>query len=392
MDAFGFSPRTFGLFSGTFFLAFAVAQLPLGIAFDRFGIRRPMLVCMTLGTMGAVLLPLSDRPLFALSAQAALGLGCAPAYMGLLAWVMAAGQSMREVKAVTVAGTLGFLGAVIAGSPLAWAVTWIGWRAAMGAAAAAMAVATAGIARSLGRDTRSAPGAVVPTASTGSSRPPSSRRAVLVLLPVCFALAAGGTFRTSWGGPYLSDVFHLGAAARGYAMTAASLGALVTSLLLAAALRVTRIKTLVVAVLSTGVLPALLMALWPARDAVLSAGSICALFCVGSIHPLVMSQARAVVAPHRLGLWLGVLNTAVMLGIALTNAAFGVIAGSATQAGLPIDSLYRRLFLLMATITALGAVFAAFGPGTSRSTADRRRAHARFGRESAATHTEGALG
>lgn len=388
IDAFGFSARTFGLFSGTFFLAFAVAQLPLGMAFDRFGIRRPMLVCMTLGTAGAVMLPLSDRPVLALAAQAALGLGCAPAYMGLLAWVMAAGHSVREVRTATVASTIGFVGAVIAGSPLAWAVASIGWRASMGAAAVAMALATAGIALSLGRDTRTVLRAGTSTASAGGQEP-SSRRAVLVLLPVCFALAAGGTFRISWGGLYLSDVFHLGVAARGYAMTAASLGALGTSMLLAAALGVTRVKTLVVAGLAAGMLPALLMAIWPARDAVLSVGSICALFCVGSIHPLVMSQARAVVAQRHLGLWLGVLNTMVMLGIALTNAAFGAIASSTAQAGLPIDSLYRRLFLLTGTIIALGTIFAALAPGTPRSKANRPRAQASSGREKAVTRTEG---
>jgi sugar phosphate permease len=80
IDAFGFSARMFGRFSGTFFLAFAVAQLPLGMAFDRFGIRRPMLVCMTLGTAGAVMLPLSDRPVLALAAQAALGLSTGSQY------------------------------------------------------------------------------------------------------------------------------------------------------------------------------------------------------------------------------------------------------------------------------------------------------------------------
>ena len=48
----GLSPAGFGALSSCFFLAFAVAQIPVGIAFDRWGVGRPTRALTALGRSG----------------------------------------------------------------------------------------------------------------------------------------------------------------------------------------------------------------------------------------------------------------------------------------------------------------------------------------------------
>src|SRR3982750_4250537 len=56
---FHFTPRMFGWFSGAFFLIFAIAQIPVGMLFDRFGVRYPTAVLMAIGTVSVALLSMT---------------------------------------------------------------------------------------------------------------------------------------------------------------------------------------------------------------------------------------------------------------------------------------------------------------------------------------------
>jgi MFS family permease len=49
-------PSTLGTLSGTFFIAFALAQVPVGVLLDRVGPRRTASGLMLLGAAGAVIL------------------------------------------------------------------------------------------------------------------------------------------------------------------------------------------------------------------------------------------------------------------------------------------------------------------------------------------------
>ena len=49
------SPAGFGTLSSCFFLAFAVAQIPIGIAFDRYGVGRPTRLLTSVGVLAALL-------------------------------------------------------------------------------------------------------------------------------------------------------------------------------------------------------------------------------------------------------------------------------------------------------------------------------------------------
>ena len=359
---YGFTQTMFGWFAGTFFLAFALMQIPLGLAFDRFGVGRPTTLCMAVGTVGAVALPVTHDATVALVSQAALGFGCAPIFMGLLNHVLIAGDGPRQIRTVTTASAIGILGALIAALPLAWATSRIGWRLAMGIAAAAMALITAAAAVSLLRGSRPVPKKEIREQAQIVDRGTSRNAAFVTLLPVCFAMSAGGTFRTSWGGPFFADVFHLDTVAIGRVMTAASVTALFVSVVIPLLVRKIPLKTLALTGMSLGVLAAALLVAMPAYSALLSASLVCVLFSVGAIHPLVMSQARAISAAHSLGLRLGVLNSTVFLGVAVTSNCFGWIAQSGIQQGLPAPDVFSRLFLFTMVVLVVGLATYVFSP------------------------------
>ena len=50
----GLTPATFGVLSSSFFIAFAAAQLPVGLAFDRWGVGRPSTVLLAMGVVGGI--------------------------------------------------------------------------------------------------------------------------------------------------------------------------------------------------------------------------------------------------------------------------------------------------------------------------------------------------
>jgi hypothetical protein len=112
-----------------------------------------------------------------------------------------------------------------------------------------------------------------------------------------------------------------------------------------------------------GVLAALLLAIVPQRSPVISIAAICLLLSVGCIHPLIMSQARAIIAPGKLGLGLGLLNSLVFLGVALASGIFGLIAEKARMTGVSNADLYSRLFVVTAVPLAAGALAYWFSPG-----------------------------
>jgi predicted MFS family arabinose efflux permease len=202
--------------------------------------------------------------------------------------------------------------------------------------------------------------------SPGRAMAPARTSGLWTLMPVCLAMSVGGTFRTSWGGPYLADVFGFDVMARGNAMTVMSIAGIGASFCIPFLVRRWSPKSLSLCWQAGGVLAALLLAAMPQRSPVISVAAICLLLSVGCIHPLVMSQARAIIAPGKLGLGLGLLNSLVFLGVALASSIFGLIAEQARMTGVSSADLYSRLFVVTAVPLAVGALAYWFSPGGAR--------------------------
>ncbi len=79
------SATDLGLLSSVFFFSFAAAQIPVGIAIDRYGPKRTMIGTGLLAILGTVLFALAPSPGTLILSRALMGLGCSTFFMGPLA-------------------------------------------------------------------------------------------------------------------------------------------------------------------------------------------------------------------------------------------------------------------------------------------------------------------
>ncbi len=76
--------QNFGWLASAFFASFALLQVPVGMAFDRWGARWPMTLMMMIGAAGSALVGASSGLWSSFAGQLGIGIGCAPIFMGVL--------------------------------------------------------------------------------------------------------------------------------------------------------------------------------------------------------------------------------------------------------------------------------------------------------------------
>jgi MFS family permease len=214
------SSEIFGFASASFFMALFLAQVPVGVAFDRFGARYTIAALSVPMAAGAMLHSIADSGLQLAAARFLVGIGCAgsftvgvvlisrwfaqPAWSTMLSWQFALGQ----------------IGLLLAGTPLAAAVGLVGWRfpfVAMGL----VAILVGYLFLALVRDhppwaPPAAPGpADSVSALEGLRRVVSTPGLPQVLCLFMMAFASLVTVQVVWAGPYLHDVHHLDTLERG---------------------------------------------------------------------------------------------------------------------------------------------------------------------------------
>jgi predicted MFS family arabinose efflux permease len=364
---FGLSPAGFGALSSCFFLSFAIAQIPIGIAFDRYGVGRPTALLMGVGSVSAFQFVLAPNAASALVAQAGLGLACAPVFMGLLHF---ASENLAErdyTRVASKSNALGMIGALCATAPLGWAADTIGWRVAMTLPAVGMVVGCYGVWRFV-KDTGHAEArAESPGAMLFESAKLLGMASLWTLIPLCIAMAAGTAFRNAWSGPYLADVYGLDAGQRGIALALLSVTGFLTAFLLPALVRRSSLKATIGGWACFSTMGAAVLALWPSSGVVVSLVFMALLTTLGMLHPLVMAQGRALIPPSRRGRGLGLLNTFVFLGSALTSWAFGQIADRGHVEQWTASRTYSAIFVAAVIMVMLALIPFFFSTGTPRS-------------------------
>lgn len=359
---FGLSPAGYGALSSSFFLAFAVAQIPVGIAFDRYGVGRPTALLLAVGGLSSILFVLAPNGTAATLAQVGLGLACAPVFMGLLHFASEQLSERDYTRVVSRSNATGMIGSLCATAPLGWAISLVGWRPSMAVSALGMVAACYGVWRFV-RDHghAEARGASWPAMLSESAR--LLKLAPLwTLIPLCVAMAAGTAFRNAWSGPYLAEVFGLGSAPRGVALTLLSLAGFLTAFLLPVLVRRSTLKTTIAAWSCFAMSGAILLALWPDTGIGYAVAMMALLSTIGMLHPLVMAQGRGLIPPSQRGRGLGLLNTFVFLGSALTSWAFGLIANAGHVRQWPVASTYAAIFVSAAVLVAVSLLPYFFSP------------------------------
>jgi MFS family permease len=221
-----------GLLASLFFFAFAAAQIPLGVALDRYGPRLCMLVCAGIAILGTLMFALAASPFWLIMARVLMGLGSSCYLMAPLALYAKRYPPDRFATLVGLQIGLGTLGTLLATAPFALAVELIGWRMSFIAIAGLVLVAAAVVAISVKeeKDDRPAHETLLESlrGTLEAVRVPS-------FWPVfALQLASYSSFVVVvglWGGPYLTHIYGYSLTDRGnmlfIAVVAQIVGALV---------------------------------------------------------------------------------------------------------------------------------------------------------------------
>lgn len=138
----GLPDHSLGLLTSTYFIAFAAAQLPLGILLDRYGPRRVESILLMIAASGAVLFALAGGIAGLAWGRALIGLGVSACLMAAFKAFNQFFPPERQAALIGWIMTAGGLGAVFAAQPLQVAVGLAGWReVTLGLAAVTVAVA-----------------------------------------------------------------------------------------------------------------------------------------------------------------------------------------------------------------------------------------------------------
>ncbi len=127
--AFSIGSAVLGTLAATYFYVYTVLQIPVGVLADTLGPRRILSTGSIVAGLGSLLFALAPTWEIAAAGRTLVGIGVSVAFIAILKITAVWFPPERFATMNGVTMFAGNLGAVIAGAPLAWVVTWASWRA-----------------------------------------------------------------------------------------------------------------------------------------------------------------------------------------------------------------------------------------------------------------------
>jgi len=224
---FGLSASDLGLLAAVLFVAYAGAQLPVGVALDRYGARRVQTALATLSGFAFLLCAVSNDVFTLGLGRFLTGIGISA---GLMAMLKANTQwfAKHRVAAMTGSGVfIGGMGGILATLPLQALLPLVGWRGGF----AILAVMSFAIAAWIWFSLQDAPPAYVRPPKKGllaevkAFGPIFSNPYFLRFVPAIVILSGlNFVYQGLWAGPWLRDVAGLDADARAVVLFAYACG------------------------------------------------------------------------------------------------------------------------------------------------------------------------
>jgi len=343
--------------SGLWFLVFALAQLPVGWALDRFGPRRTTAVMLGLGgTGGAIIFAMAQNALHINLAMGLLGIGCAPVLMASY-YIFA--RSFPPAIFATLAGAVigfGSLGNILGALPMAWAAEAFGWRESI----LAIGAVTALVAGVIWLVVQDPPKVETPDGAQGSLLDVLRIPALWLLLPlliVNYAPAAG--LRGLWVGPYYADLYGASATGIGQVTLLMALAMIAGNFAYGPLDRVFGTRKGVILggnLLGTACLFAL--AFFPMAGFWQAAVLFAAVGFFGASFPMMMAHGRSYFPPHLTGRGVTFLNLCSIGGVGVLQVLSGRVHARAPA--VPPEAAYQTLFLFFAVLLLVGCIIYAF--------------------------------
>lgn len=352
---FNLGASDLGLLAGAYFLGFALLQLPLGAALDRWGPRRVELALLTLAVLGCVLFASARGFTQLVLARTLIGMGVAACLMAPLTFFrlhFSPALQLRSNSWMLMTGSLGMVASTV---PVQLLLPLWGWRGLFWALAVAMAAAALGLWRGLPR--QSLPiSAEAAAPSDGRYRAIVGHPQFIRLAPLGLVLYGGLiAIQALWAGPWLTRVC-------GWSSLAASEGLLLIN------------AGMLVAFLTWGwLMPGLarrglnVMSLiaWGVPVSLFLLGAIAWLgAAAGALHWMAWCMATSMVAlaqpalaqafpTHMAGRALSAFNLVIFAGVFILQWAMGAAIDGLQDAGLATIDSFRLTMAAFMVLCAL---------------------------------------
>jgi predicted MFS family arabinose efflux permease len=196
-----------GLLTSAYFLTFALVQIPLGIAIDRYGPRRVQVALLFLAVLGAVLFANAAQFWELMLGRALIGAGVSASLIAGLKSIRQSLPRERQPLANGIFVAIGTAGAVFATLPVDALLNLVSWRELfllLAAATALVAILIAYVAPEENRPTASKPDALLQLRNIYLDR---RFWRLAPLSATCIGTAWG--LHGLWAGPWLTDVASL---------------------------------------------------------------------------------------------------------------------------------------------------------------------------------------
>ncbi len=348
-------PWALGVYGATFTLVFGAMQLPIGVALDRFDLRRVTVALLGAAMAGAGLLAIAGSLPVLILSQTLIGIGCSGFWLGLCVYVTRVHRAEEFAWVTTICASIGMSGMFLTSTPLAAVIEHASWRIAALLVAAltlllilvvAWMPARAGI----------APAAASTTAATMKLHAlfaiPRIRAGVILGLVSYGSLLA---IRGLWVGPYLEFVHALSPTQAGHIVFAMSAVMIAAPLGFGFADRrgVDRRRLIAVAFAASGVA---LLALGLLRPGLAMAAALLVLFvAAASAFVLQYADMRAAAPPGQEGRALAILNLTLLIGVAACQIGAGALLASLERSMAP-GAAYGAVFALLGTVLVAAAI------------------------------------
>lgn len=351
------SASEIGVLASVFFFAFAAAQIPLGIALDRYGPKTSMLVCSAIAILGALIFAFATSPGGLIFARILLGLGSSCYLMAPLALYARLYPPHRFASLTGIQIGLGSVGTLIATAPFAFAVAMVGWRASFFGVAVLILLAALAVWLVVRKEDSMPSPAMAETKGVSASlsglidaiRTPSA------MVVFCMHFVSHSSFVLViglWGGPYLTHIYGFDLPARGNMLFVAAATQVVAAFLWGPSDRLFRsykipvlagaltTVTMLLVVAGFGRLPPVLLPVWFVMFGALS-----------SYTPVMIAHGKSLFAPHLVGRGMTLLNMGTMSGVFVMQMLSGFLIDLfPVQNDVYALDAYRLVFGLQAVV------------------------------------------
>lgn len=368
-DELAVTPEQLGLISGSFHFAFALMQIPVGVLLDRFGPRLTNGFLTMVTVAGVIIFANAQNVLGLMTGQAVIGLGCSAAFMSAL--VLAARWTAPEKFAAASGLIVSFslIGVLASSTPLATLVEAYGWRAVYyGLAGVALIAVVLDFIlvrdNPPGHTAHAQRGESVMDVLRGMISVWSNRQVWLLCGVAFFSYPAILTVRGLWGGPYLHDMFDLGAVEVGNILLVMTIGMILGPPTYGQLSRKMPDKTrgLIIFAVLVGAVACLLQAFVGPLGTGIAMVLLFVHGFLGSSATLNYAASRKAVAEHQIGRALTTINLATFAGLFVLQGIAGLIVGQyETDPALG----YQAMFVFLGGGLALAG--GCFWFGTSRN-------------------------